>query len=1063
MMDCNASLMADPGAEATNNVSCILEDGDQDVTIHAFNASNVDTTVIEKIETVECKNNSCEGSDSGVEVIESACNLQRTVSTNSQEFVNSAQSCDSSIISCCSNYDEAFNLLVRRNSTLLDDYKLRNVDGTSENGSESSSVASTKISKRANASQTKKKVILENKRLTSTSSRMKPPPTQKATPTTRSKSTERTLPKTPKSIQKTTRTKPDNLGLASQTPQPKRSLMRVQAINRTPSTTPTEDGRWPSSYTKPATSMTRSLRGVLPLESSPKPRPTTSIISDTRNTLDKYATLPRRRKERSADNITDLHGKSAAKSRENSVTRYATLKKTPSRDTTPVKTLPPYPKKKQVIKTKIYHETSVQTALNLQDIENALAGINFEPKSSEDVEKCCKEVQVDYAKDEIESLQNQLDLLKEKYESLSKEHAAQGNQLKENELKLEEERVEKEGLREELKNNNERVIAMLGQNNSDENNSDSLMVLESQFQNVSSIIVKQEEEISKLNMYCRALQRDFDKSLANQCILKQQHQELEEESKELQEFLHMEKTTLSEALKDSEFENKRNKSIMAQKEKELEYKQDECNQLKRISEQRRQENVALQARFRALEAKCRELLVHQGSAVSGAAVALSALLNRLDCLINELVSSYSISEQELDDVIFHNEAYSNSSSSPDVTPDKCRKFIVDKTQSPKRGSSFVSAVINAIRSATAQSPFTTSNRENSKDNITDNSDSTELLDSETEPCLMMEHVLEDVFVPDGHSHNMISSGHSLTSSLRLSQSESLNSIPQMTSNRSNMSSLTDFCSVSLVDQIIDVDNLVTRLLKVIRIIQLANEDYIVEEREIFADEMKSQRDTNKIVVKQLKDWEILGAKLKGEVSDLLHQLGRKNSEFEDIRNELNQQRVEVEKLNQDVCDLSTALSKSEREIKVKEEEGTEALKRWEATGEVPSAEVMGKLVISLNEVPTLEAKLVDKEKHLNELTLEYIAYRQTLQDNLNEALNEAKKQYDAIDNALEILHDIQPVVQQCAPLAKLQQDLEEASFQSASAMPSSLLPDNNSALVRAMDTLNLTATVGSIA
>lgn len=49
-----------------------------------------------------------------------------------------------------------------------------------------------------------------------------------------------------------------------------------------------------------------------------------------------------------------------------------------------------------------------------------------------------------------------------------------------------------------------------------------------------------------------------------------------------------------------------------------------------------------------METKCRELLVHQGSTVSGAAVALCALISRLNGLIEELVTSYSISDQELD-------------------------------------------------------------------------------------------------------------------------------------------------------------------------------------------------------------------------------------------------------------------------------------------------------------------------------------------------------------------------------------------------------------------------------
>lgn len=44
--------------------------------------------------------------------------------------------------------------------------------------------------------------------------------------------------------------------------------------------------------------------------------------------------------------------------------------------------------------------------------------------------------------------------------------------------------------------------------------------------------------------------------------------------------------------------------------------------------------------------------------------------------------------------------------------------------------------------------------------------------------------------------------------------------------------LTDYCpAVSLVDQVIDVDNLVTKLLKVLRIIQLENDTCIQELKE----------------------------------------------------------------------------------------------------------------------------------------------------------------------------------------------------------------------------------------
>lgn len=265
-----------------------------------------------------------------------------------------------------------------------------------------------------------------------------------------------------------------------------------------------------------------------------------------------------------------------------------------------------------------------------------------------------------------------------------------------------------------------------------------------------------------------------------------------------------------------------------------------------------------------------------------------------------------------------------------------------------------------------------------------------MLDSETEPCLMMEHVLEDVVVPDGHSHNMISSCHSMINS-RLTHSESLTNLSQVIYNRQlseqasfaeslNASFTSDISatselglSISVVDQVIDVDNLVTRLLKVIRIIQLENDDCMNElqdERDDLSLQVDKQKDTNKVVVRQLKDWEELGARLKSEVKELMQKLTKKNDEINDIKCELNQQRREIEvitmiyiqlfeliasfcskqKLSQDVCDLSTALSKSELELRVKQEEVNLVLNKWEETEEIPDKEILAKLVLSQNEV-----------------------------------------------------------------------------------------------------------------
>ncbi|KAJ8964520.1 hypothetical protein NQ314_004815 [Rhamnusium bicolor] len=1084
------------------NDSC--EEVEADSTIHGFNISNV--TVIEReLENLMIDSSAevkktvqCEGSDSGVEVIENVdiCVYQRALSSNSgnsQDFdnLNGARSCDSSVISCCSNYEEAYNLLVRKNSTLLEDYN-RNGDVTSENGSESSSISGSqpRSNRRTITNGTKKKVSVTDAKIKSSAvkdrSRAKPPvtPRNSAAPA-RLKSIDRLQGKSPQSTKTSglrTKTTPNNLDLNSLTKKeskkPSSATTRNSSGTRTPSSTPTDDGRWPSINSKPAPLMSRSLKAQIEM-SKPK------ITQMDTKTIEKYATLPRRRKEKSADSIKDQKKPS---SRENSMHRLALMKKS-SRETTPSKmTNSLYlPKNKQ--KIKIYHEICVQTALTMSDVEDALSGVMVPPKSPVDIEKCDRDVQVDMRARDIEKLQEQLKRVNEKYETLCNEHKIQTEKLKETEAKLKEERFEKDGLREELQNNSQRVMAILGgENNIDANtSSDSLMVLETRFQNVGQVVVQQEEEISKLNMICRSLQIDLEKSVAAQKALLLQQQELEAESIELQEFMQAEKTTLNEALKESEAELQNHQQIITQKDKELAEKQEECKHLVRLSEQRRQENLALQARLGVLENKSRELLVHQGSSVSGAAVALSALIGRLDGLVEELVVAYSISDQELDDVIFHNEAYNNSSSSPESTPEKSRKMFIDKSPSPQKGSSFVSAVINAIKNAAAQSPFAV--RDISKDNLcTDRSSSNEMLDSETEPCLMMEHVLEDVIIPDGHSHNMISSGHGSMMSSRLTHSESLKDLSQAILNRqmseqatlsfggslntsftSDLASLSDlFPSISLVDQVIDVDNLVTRLLKVIRIIQLENDDCmseLQEQRDSLSEQVDKQKETNKVVVKQLKDWEVLGARLKTEVKELMSQMSRKNTEMDNIKAELNKQREEVEKLNQDVCELSTALSKAELEMKIKEEEVGEEIKKWEKTGEMPTAEILGRLVVSQNEIPILKGKLAEKEKHLKELTQEFLASRQVLSESLKDAVNESKKQYNAIDNALEVLHSIQTVVQQCPPLMQLQRDLEEVNFQSASAMPIVAPSDcnANAALLQAVANLEITPTINTTA
>lgn len=151
-----------------------------------------------------------------------------------------------------------------------------------------------------------------------------------------------------------------------------------------------------------------------------------------------------------------------------------------------------------------------------------------------------------------------------------------------------------------------------------------------------------------------------------QKTLLQQHQDLEVESAELQEFMQAEKNALTDALKEAETETFTLKEQLARKDdvihglnKEIEKLQGMCERKRLATSLERcriiniccnfsQDNFSLQARLLSLEAKTRELFVRQGSMASGAAVALSALISRLNALVEELVSSYDISERDIE-------------------------------------------------------------------------------------------------------------------------------------------------------------------------------------------------------------------------------------------------------------------------------------------------------------------------------------------------------------------------------------------------------------------------------
>ncbi|XP_076666121.1 microtubule-binding protein cornetto isoform X2 [Andrena cerasifolii] len=872
-----------------------------------------------------------DGSDSGVEGC--ATEVPRVRSRNSLDYASSCggldeASCDSSLVSCCSVYEDPC-------ATLPDDVRLTTGEGTSEGGSESSSIAGS-VSARANRSNVKRTVAASNvskKKTTAAeaqkTTRAKPAPLNTgyatATPRTkpriaaprsilsktqpvsrdRARSREKsavrennaegasgssrmssTLRSGAATMTPRTRTRPipDSLPSALTTEINKDLAQRGRGPGgscrsrggsstrgaRTPSSTPSEEVRKPLSTPRvPYTGRTEVGRIA---------RPDKMTMSADNKALDTYATLPRRNRNKisipKANEKTDKVTRSRSGSRDASLSRQAE-KKSVTKESLVHKSLPPYPRHKIVEKTRIYHETSVQTGLTGQDIENALSGVPSAVAGPEVVERLHEGCQTEGTWEDMQAMQSDLKRLNEETTSQREENEKLKTEIAEVKRLLEEEQSDHAFARQELDRNAQRVLAMLGTPQSEHaEGSDSFLELECHLQSSGQVVANQQLEIADLQSLCRMLSRDLEKSLAAQKALLQQQQELEAESAEMQDFLQEEKATLADSLKEAETELSKKEELLVKRELELERQTEECKHLVRISEQRRQENLSMNMKLNAVERRSRELLLTQGAAVSGAAVALSGLGTRLEGLVDQLITSYNISVKDLEVVIYHNEAYSRSNSSIESSPVSSKHSLKECTPSPKSGS-FVSAVIGAIKNA-ATHPFAPKNTdkksglESAKQMYKELSmeSSSDLLDFETEPCLMMESVLEDVPLPDTYSHNMVSSSDSLRRALSFPETvdesnlkktrindecSSLTNLTQAILHRRKVENeedddcdsisesdtgtndgplASDYCpAVGLVDQVIDVDNLVTKLLKVLRIIQLDNDTCIQDLKE----------------------------------------------------------------------------------------------------------------------------------------------------------------------------------------------------------------------------------------
>lgn len=373
-----------------------------------------------------------------------------------------------------------------------------------------------------------------------------------------------------------------------------------------PVATSTDDGRWPSTVQRPTTlSRTRAssvaadrdrerarhgVAGLTLTSSSSKnsvnstnsastPSPTVESKSE------KFSTLPRRRRRRSVESIERTSAASAAQS-----SRKA--------------------------KVTLYHETGAQTALTLQDLDDVLGGRACQLKAVDAKEQSHQGVQVDRERDDFAShlldrrLRAIIDMLGFEHSGTPRSPGSAGPGAGS-------------------------ISSTVQTPPKDIDHTawlKSLELLEQRAATIKKRDAVQRNEIGRLRYEVEHIDRLRKR-------LQSQQEETEAETVELQEFLQVEKSMLAESLKEAEKEIQAQKKISEGLNEELERQRDECQHLVRMSEQRRQEVLTLQARVAALEQRSKESLLQQGAAVSGASVALSALSSRLDDLALQLEES----------------------------------------------------------------------------------------------------------------------------------------------------------------------------------------------------------------------------------------------------------------------------------------------------------------------------------------------------------------------------------------------------------------------------------------
>lgn len=392
--------------------------------------------------------------------------------------------------------------------------------------------------------------------------------------------------------------KPDSLPVVSPMAAPSKrmsTLGRTQSV-RTPGTTPSDSGRWP--YGPGSGSALGTPRSV------PRTGFNDSVVvvktrlgqlsldhGGAQSTFDKYATMPRRRRDRSTDQKASHESstRSSSISRDRLTTTTKLSISTNSQKSTPVAREPVTPKMRSVVrrltqKVSIFHEKSIQTLLTHQDLDNAFEGkVTVIDASQRD--KASVSTQSEIRDNEMEELRTQVKHLQDEGERMRSALGGKSILLASVEQQLVKERESKVKLQKELQCNSERVVAILESHTTDTGDimgesTDSLMMLETKVTTDSQVVAKQKLELKKMRNVCMALRLELDEALERERAVI-----AERESEEMQEFLQIEKSVLTDAAKTEE--KAKWQIVVEKKDQEIKWLLEECRHLVRFCEQRR--------------------------------------------------------------------------------------------------------------------------------------------------------------------------------------------------------------------------------------------------------------------------------------------------------------------------------------------------------------------------------------------------------------------------------------------------------------------------------------------